>query len=301
VPKEAPVASAPAVLARPEPVSDIPFAVGVRDQRQSASRQRVLALLITEIQQLEALLKSTDARSPNRPALLRRLAEDYVELENAAFREKVQAEAKRDELKAADPEGAAREQARADARRTTMVAARKRVIEYYTLLAAEYSGQPSATFPSNPPTAYAGLDEVFYYLAYEYEQAADMANARRVYLDLIQKTPQSKYVPPAYLSFGELFYVEAKADPSKWDLARQAYLKVVSSPPQENKVYAYAWYKLALVYLNQGDRPHAQEGFQRAADAASEFPELPQARRIGAAARAELARLQSATPPPPSP
>jgi TolA-binding protein len=278
---------------RPEPVSDAPFAVAIRDQRQIASRQRVLALLITEIQQLEALSKSTSAQSLSRPLLIRRLAEDYVELENAAFREKVQAEAKRDELTGADPAQAAREQARADSRRTTMDAARRAAINNYTLLVDEYAGHPSATFPSNPPPAYPELDGVYYYLAYEYEQAADTANARRVYFDLITKAPNSKYVPYAYLSFGELFFMEAKANPSKWDLARQAYEKVVSSPPPGNKCYAYAWYKLALVNLNQGDGLRARDAFQKAEDAANQFPDLPQSSRVRAVARAELARLPS--------
>jgi hypothetical protein len=87
--------------------------------------------------------------------------------------------------------------------------------------------------------------------------------------------------------------MEAKADPSKWDLARAAYEKVVSSPPPGNKVYAYAWYKLALVNLKQGDGLRARDAFQKAEDAANQFPDLPQASRVRAAARAELARLPS--------
>jgi tetratricopeptide (TPR) repeat protein len=264
-PKDAPVAPSTALSARPEPTSDIPFAVGIRDPRPSVSHQRVLPLIITEIQQLEALLKSTHVSSPDRPAMLRRLAEDYVELQNAAFRD--------------------------EARRTTMIAARKHAIDYYTLLTTEYAGDPSATFPSNPPASYPNLDEVYYYLAYAYEQAADTANARRVYLQLIVKQPNSKYVPYAYLSFGELFFAEAKADPSRWEFAKQAYLRVVTSPPPRNSVYAYAWYKLGLVYSNTGDAPHAEDGFQKAADAAAEFQNLPEAARVGGAARAELARV----------
>ena len=109
------------------------------------------------------------------------------------------------------------------------------------------------TFPQNPPPAYPRLDEVYYYLAYEYEQAGDTANARRVYLDLITKTPNSKYIPNAYLAFGELFFNEAQGDPTKWEPAKQAYQKVIAKPPPDNKVYGYAWYKLAYVFWNQGD------------------------------------------------
>jgi len=72
--------------------ADVQMLAGIRDQRQTALKQRVLALLVTEIQQLESLYRSTEARSKDRPQLLRRLAEDYVELENAAFREKTVAE-----------------------------------------------------------------------------------------------------------------------------------------------------------------------------------------------------------------
>ena len=54
-------------------------------------------------------------------------------------------------------------------------------IKDYTLLVTDYAGLPSTTFPNNPPPAYPQLDEVYYYLAYEYEQANDTANARRVY------------------------------------------------------------------------------------------------------------------------
>ena len=68
--------------------ADVAMMAGVRDARGSALKQRVLALLVTEIQQLESLYRTTEARSKDRPMLLRRLAEDYVELENAAFREK---------------------------------------------------------------------------------------------------------------------------------------------------------------------------------------------------------------------
>ena len=52
-----------------------------------------------------------------------------------------------------------------------MKIARKRAIESYTLIVNGY------------PT-HAQVDEVLYYLAYEYEQAGDLKNARTVYYDL---------------------------------------------------------------------------------------------------------------------
>jgi TolA-binding protein len=268
--------------------ADVSMLAGIRDQRQSALKQRVLALLITEIQQLESLYKSTDLRSKDRPMLLRRMAEDYVELENAAFREKTEAEIKRDNFKKTNPREAGKQQAVANSRKTTMDRARKAAIGYYTLLVEDYSGQPSSRFASNPPPAYPALDEVYYYLAYEYEQSGDTGNARRVYLDLITKTPNSKYIPNAYLAFGELFFNEAQGDPTKWDPAKQAYIKVIAKPPPENKVYGYAWYKLAYVFWNQGDLPHALDAFKKTIDYGTTYSQLPNASKLADSARKDV-------------
>jgi tetratricopeptide (TPR) repeat protein len=268
--------------------ADVAMLAGIRDQRQSALKQRVLALLITEIQQLESLFKTTEARSKDRPMLLRRLAEDYVELENAAFREKTEAEIKRDQFKATNPREAGKQQSVANSRKTTMEKSRKFAIQYYTMLVNDYAGQPSQTFPSNPPPPYPLLDEVYYYLAYEYEQSNDTANARRVYLDLITKTPSSKYIPNAYLAFGELFFNEAMGDPTKWDPAKQAYQKVIAKPPPENKVYGYAWYKLAYVFWNQGDLPHALDAFKKTIDFGTQFSQLPNASKLAEGARRDV-------------
>jgi tetratricopeptide (TPR) repeat protein len=269
--------------------ADVSMIAGYRDLRQTRLKQRVLALLITEIQQLETLLHETDMRSNDRPKLLRRLAEDYVELENAAFKEKTQAEITRDDFKQKkNLTEAGKQQAIANSRKTTMERARKAAIDYYTVLVTDYSGQPSNTFPQNPPPANPSLDEIYYYLAYEYEQASDTANARRVYLDLITKTPNSRYLTNAYLAFGELFFSEALSDPTKWDAAKQAYQKVIAKPPPENKIYGYAWYKLAYVFWNMGDLPHALDAFKRTIDFGVQFAQLPNAPKLAESGRRDV-------------
>src|SRR5580658_5472983 len=126
--------------------ADVQMLAGIRDQRQLAMKQRALALLVTEIQGLEGLYKDTGARSKDRPMLLRRLAEDYVELENAAFREKTEAEVKRDELKKTNASAAGKQQSIATSRKNVMERARKAAINYYSTLVTDYSGQPSNTF-----------------------------------------------------------------------------------------------------------------------------------------------------------
>ena len=172
------------------------------------ARQRVL--LTVEVQRVESLFSTSKRNAPDRMQLARRLADGYVELESAALRDKIEAETRRDTTTTAAMDRIAR-------------AARKRAIEMYALVAADY------------PTASSLDDVLYYYLAYEYEQAGDSKNARAAYYALIQKAPTSKYIPNAYLAFGELFFTEAQADPAKWDLAAQAYAEVVSIPRRPTK------------------------------------------------------------------
>jgi len=212
------------------------MAAGQRDQRRQAAKDKAAKLLISEIAQLEELWKATSKNAADRVQLARRLAETYVELENASFREKTEADIKKD-------------QAAADKAKKTLEGARLNAIKYYKVVANEYK-----TYPQ--------LDEVLYYLAYEYEQGQNLDEARKVYLQLINETPQSKYIPNAYLAFGELFFNEGQTDPSKFELAKQSYAKVLEYPEAQNKVFGYALYKMGYVHWNLGER----ENFGKALD-----------------------------------
>ena len=246
-----------------------------RDERKSRLQARQRALLVIEIQGIERLFETTKKNAPDRPQLARRLAEAYVELEAAAFRDKTEAEIKRDGFKKTNPAQAGQQQTQANQADTVMKAARKKAIENYTLVVNDY------------PT-YGQLDEVLYYLAYEYEQASDAANARRVYYDLIKKRPDSKYIPNAYLAFGELFFNEAQGDPSKWDLAAQAYSEVIKYPAPNNKVYGYAWYKLAYVFWNKGELDKSLNAFKKTIEFGVVHTQLPGAAKLADSARRDV-------------
>jgi tetratricopeptide (TPR) repeat protein len=246
-----------------------------RDERKARLQARQRALLVTEIQGLERLFESTAKNKPDRPQLARRLAEAYVELESAAFRDKVQAEIKRDELKKTNQAAAGQQQTQANQADGVLKAARKKAIDYYTLIKNDY------------PT-YSQLDEVLYYLAYEYEQANDLKNARSIYYDLIKQAPQSKYIPNAYLAFGELFFNEAQGDPSKWDLAAQAYTEVTKYPAPANKVQGYAWYKLGYVYWNKGEIEKSLNAFKKTIEFGVVNAQLPGATKLADSARKDL-------------
>jgi TolA-binding protein/lipopolysaccharide biosynthesis regulator YciM len=246
-----------------------------RDERKNKLQSRARALLVTEISGLENLFGSTPRNAADRPTLARRLAEDYVELESAAFREKTQAEVDRDALKKTNPAAAGQKQTVANQANNILGRARTAAEKYYGLITTEYPNYPQ-------------LDEVLYYLAYEYEQANDNVKARQVYLQLIQTRPNSKYIPNAYLAFGELFFNEAQGDPSKWDVAAQAYTQVIKYPPPDNKVYGYAWYKLAYVFWNEGDFPRALNAFKKTIDYGVTYAQLPNAAKLADSARRDI-------------
>ena len=248
---------------------------GGRDDRKARLQARGLALLVGEIASLENLFRTTPKTSPERAPLARRIAESYVELESAAFRDKTQAEVDRDELKKKDPAGASKKQAQVNQSDTVMKKARQSAIAYYRILTEQYAN-------------YSQLDEVLYYLAYEYEQAGDNDNARKVYAQLIHDRPQSKYVPNAYLAFAELFFNEAQGDPSKWETSRKAYEEVLKYKPETNKVYGYALYKLAYVHWNMGAYDKAIETFKRTIEYGTTYSQQPGAAKYAESARHDI-------------
>ena len=258
-----------------------------RDERRNRLAPKVRQLLVTEIQGLESLFQTTPRSSSDRPTLMRRLAEGYVELEAAAFRDKTENGMKADEAKAKGG-NVAQFKGEAEKADKLLVAARKAAINYYTRLKNEYPKWCQNTNAQDPTKSTGCTDEVLYYLAYEYEQAADLDNARKVYLELIQGWPQSKFIPNAYLAFGELFFNEAQGDPSKWALAEQSYGEVIKYPAPENKVWGYAHYKLAYVYWNKGDFARAMSEFKKTIEYGVQYASLPNAEQLAVSARRDI-------------
>jgi len=260
-----------------------------RDERRQRMAQKSRQLLVTEIQGLESLFSSTPKSSPDRPKLMRRLAEGYVELESAAFRDKTEAGMKADEAKVKSPGQATGFKEEAGKAGKILDAARQAAIKYYTNLKTQYPKWCLNAAADAAKSSGCG-DEVLYYLAYEYEQAgpASLDDARKVYLELIQSWPQSKYIPNAYLAFGELFFNEAQGDPAKWALAEQSYSEVIKYPPPDNKVWGYAHYKLGYVYWNKGDFVRALSELKKTIEYGVQYASLPNAAQLATSARRDM-------------
>ncbi len=221
IPPMASASASSAPVAAPEPVEEFAGgpSIAARDPRWAARKPRSRALMLTEAQGLERLLGSTATNAPDRPELLRRTADTYIELARTS-------DAK----------------ARSDARR--------KGIELYEILVRDH------------PT-YASLDEVRYYLALEYELKGDLKNARTIYYDLIRNHPSSKLIPLAYFAFGEIFFLEAQNDPSKNDLAAQAFLEVIKYPAPTNTILSDALLRLAQTYDRKGEPQKAKQMLDR--------------------------------------
>ena len=266
-----------------------------RDERRNRLAARSRQLLVTEIQGLESLFGSTPKNAPDRPKLMRRLAEGYVELESAAFRDKTENQIKADEAKRKNPKAAAGFTGEVSKADKILVAARQAAIKYYTLLKNQYPKWCQTTNAQDPTKSTGCTDEVLYYLAYEYEQANQLDPARKVYLELIQNWPQSKFIPNAYLAFGELFFNEAQGDPSKWAFAEQSYMEVTKYPPPDNKVWGYAHYKLGYVYWNKGDFPRALTEFKKTIEYGNQYSSLPNAKELANSARRDMIPVYALT------
>jgi len=264
---------------------------GPRDGRRAGAAARGYQLLITEIQGLETLFQSTPRGAGDRPPLLRRLAESYVELEAASFRSRTEIGVKIDTAQRKSPAEAKKLTEERDKVDKVLRSSRQAAIRYYDKLQADHPDFCQSPNAADPAKSTGCVDEVLYYLAYEHEQAAELDKARKVYLQLIQKKPSSRYVAGAYLAFGELYFNEAQGDPTKWPLASQAYSEVVKYPLPDNKVFGYAHYKLGYVYWNQSDFGKALTSFKKAIEVGQQYPSLPNASSLAVAARRDLVAL----------
>lgn len=153
-----------------------------RDDRRARRAPRARALLVSEIQGLERLGLASTRTSPDRPALLRRIAEANVELAASATKDGSSAVAQ---------------------------AAHKNAVRHYVALLSDHPDAPAR-------------DAALYNLGLEYEALGDLTNARKVYFDVVKSHAGSPYVAKAYFAFGVLFRQEGKLDLARQAFAQAA-------------------------------------------------------------------------------
>lgn len=215
-------------------------------RNRSEIEARARDLLQREIRVLNRLVRNTRQADPQRPDILLRLAETYFEMllvmnaEMRSFDEPIfQARQARN-----GQEVRRLRQSQREAEERIQEMRRAAVGTYATLV------EDHPDFPR--------MDEVLFSLAFELDELKEHENARTVYRDLIQRFPQSRFVPNAYLSFAEYFFNE-----QEMAAALQFYDRVVEYPPESgNTVYGYALYKAAWAHFNIGNTGSGDEGFR---------------------------------------
>ncbi len=158
------------------------------DPRPSRLHPRALSLLMTEMQGLQSLMRASPRSAPDLPNLLRRLAEDYVEVAASADHDAI-----------SPPQ-----RAMAPPLRSSAETAREAAIAVYTMLLDTPFSRP-----------YAGLDEVRWYRALEYARAGKVERAKSAAADVLALSPDSPWASRAHFLLG----VELALDPSKKALA----------------------------------------------------------------------------------
>ncbi len=255
----------------------------LRDQRPTRRGVKVRALLTAHIARVERLVAVSAKSDPEHPKLLRGLAESYVDLAESATRERLRAE-----WKAQSGAGAYRqqaEQARRDAGH-----ARSRAFAYFEALVRDHPKW--CRHPNEPAHRRECVDEVLYYLGFDYERAGNIEKARKAYLRLLEVWPTSRFAVLAQLGLAELRYAKAMSERSKLREAEQLYRAVLEHSPPQNWVWGFAALRLAGVLASLGAVDEARAYAHAAADFAVTHAKLPMTESIRREAETFLQQLR---------
>ena len=193
-----------------------------------------------EIASLQKLIKlSADDSDKDRPTYFFRLAELLWEESQYFFFEANRKDGEAIKLGKGDPRLPRLQAEKADAEGRSRDL-QKQAVSLYKAIVAKYP-------------RYERLDEVLFFLARNLLQRdrTDL-EAMKAYRALIEKFPESPYVPDAWMAFGEFYFEKANKAERNANLkkALEAYRKAASY--QESSVYGYALYKQGWVQFNLG-------------------------------------------------
>lgn len=233
---------------------------------------RANQLLTREIQVTQRLLKNMRTSDQRRADVLLRLAENYFELTQATNAE----------LRELDDPLHEACTVNQDQRRCAAVRQEQRSIRERLAKVREANNKTLATLVTDHPD-YPKMDEVLFSLGFSLEEMKQFDKARRVYRQLIQHWPQSRFIPNAYLSFAEYYFQQGDMG-----AAQQFYAKVTETPPEQNKVYGYAVYKQAWCHYNLEDYRASLQSFVQTITFGQQHPQAPGVTNLVRQARREL-------------
>jgi TolA-binding protein len=226
----------------------------------SSLRGRSLALLRDELRLLAQLWRSTPRSNPQHVPATLRLAETLLELASTHNAEARAMDEPIFRLRQRGDEAGAARLARqqhtriqeAQAQRAQLVAVLEQFVEQHG--------------------DHARLDYALFTLGFTLDQQRQGDRARQAYQLLLQRCPQSGYVPNAFLAFAEHYF-----DSGAMDAAAPSYERVIAASQPDSPLRGYALYKLAWTEFNRRnydgslrrffetiDHARAQQATQRA-------------------------------------
>lgn len=107
---------------------------------------------------------------------------------------------------------------------------------------------------------YERMDEVLFFLGHNLWESGKQEEALGAYKSLITRFPDSRFVPDAYISFGEWYFNTSEGKRDRLELALEAYTRAASFT--EARVYGYAIYKQGWCLYNLADYPAAADRFK---------------------------------------
>ncbi len=103
-------------------------------------------------------------------------------------------------------------------------------------------------------------DQVLYFLGQLLMESGEEQAALKSFQRLISQHPKSKFLPEAYVAFGEYYFNNSKGRQDWLQKALAAYERAAAYP--ENQGYGYAIYKQGWCYFNLGDYAKAKDRFK---------------------------------------
>ena len=217
------------------------------EQRLKRLNRMEAEKLDESIETLKELIAASPDDDPDKPDYYLNLADAYwekseqsferaydEELESGIFEaEKAGNEAKATQLKAQQQGYLADQQQW-----------RERTVETYKIVEMKFQDSPK-------------LDEVLYYLGLHLTLVGRDDEGYQHYVKLIQKRPNSTYIPDALVNIGEYFF-----NRNEFDTAFAFYDKVLTGFTNSN-VYGFALYKKAWCHFNMGEYDEALDAFLR--------------------------------------
>lgn len=107
---------------------------------------------------------------------------------------------------------------------------------------------------------YSRVDEVLFYLGHNLWEAGEEEEALGAYKTLITRFPTSRYVPDAWLAFGEWYFNNSDGDRELVEKALEAYIKAASF--KDARIFGFAVYKQGWCLYNLGDFAGAADKFK---------------------------------------